>query len=258
MYLEGTLDGVEAGAMAGHVGACPRCRVLLGELREATARMREAGASEGPPCDCPDWEMVAAYADGLLGPAEAAEAERHIAGCDDCLAFLSDLWSPPDAGAASASRELEARVLLALAREARTAVIRWERGAATLVKGFSRALEGMTPRRGEPNPELAFARGPATLRVGWSGPGGLALECGIGQASGRPTLVGRITTDGKAARAVSAMLRSGGSALGPESADAEGRFGPWPLADGLNELVLTGAGLPDGRIELVVDVVGSG
>ena len=49
------------------------------------------------------------------------------------------------------------------------------------------------------------------------------------------------------------MLSSDEVTTGPESLDADGRFGPWPLARGENVLRLTG--LPaqaGGRAQLVV------
>jgi tetratricopeptide (TPR) repeat protein len=39
---------------------------------------------------CPDAEQLAAYADGLLDPAQRAGVERHLADCADCRAVLAE------------------------------------------------------------------------------------------------------------------------------------------------------------------------
>ncbi|CAN5829535.1 hypothetical protein BH18ACI5_BH18ACI5_19360 [soil metagenome] len=55
------------------------------KLLERTARPREQRQALD---DCLDAEMLAAWSDGALTPAERAVAEAHAAGCDRCLAML--------------------------------------------------------------------------------------------------------------------------------------------------------------------------
>jgi hypothetical protein len=55
------------------------------KLLERTARPRE---QSGAPTGCLDAEMLAAWTDGELTPADRAVAEAHAAGCDRCLAML--------------------------------------------------------------------------------------------------------------------------------------------------------------------------
>ena len=64
---------------------------------------------------------------------------------------------------------------------------------------------------------------------------------GVVRAEGRaPSLTCRVTVEGTPAVAVSAVLSSDEVTTGPESLDADGRFGPWPLGPGENILRLTG------------------
>jgi len=53
-------------------------------------------------------------------------------------------------------------------------------------------------------------------------------------------------------------LRGAAPGVGPETPDAEGRFGPWRLAPGSCVLVLGGPGLPEGGTELELVVMQDG
>jgi hypothetical protein len=142
-----------------------------------------------------------------------------------------------------ASDSVVARVLARLEGESRIAVLRWTERSIELVRDFASAWTevGAGVRRFLPEPAMATSRSSgAEVRLHWSGAGGSAVE-GVVRAYGRaPSLTCRVTVEGTPATTVSAVLSSDELTTGPESLDADGRFGPWPLARGENVLQLTG------------------
>lgn len=259
-YAEGATEDAASEAVARHVQNCDDCARRLREMRALTKLLR-AGARPGEPgSDCANWELVAAYAEGSVSGIEAERVERHIAACPVCLAMLAELWLTESGPSTARTRDVERRVIAALAREAKTAVVSWRDGVATLLRGFAAALEEAETvlAGGPPEPVPALARGSRAVRFGWTGADGLSLECEVKDLGGRPALVGRVTKSEEPATAVSASLRGGRTSRGPESLDEEGRFGPWPLDDGQNELILTGTPVTGGRLELALELVRSG
>ncbi len=256
-YLAGAMEPREATAVERHVAECPRCAKVLERMTASLEMLRDSAGVVDAESECPDQESTAAYADGRLSGEAAEDALAHLAECGSCLALLSDLWSGHDGVVPEAAVRTEARVLSTLERESRTAVVNWRHGVATLVRGFERSLDETTAvlRGAGLEPAPAFTRGRVPLRLSWSGPDELELECEVREFGGHPALLGRLTSPSGAARALSVTLTSADRARGPESLDAEGRFGPWPLAQGRNELTLAGSALPAGRTELLIDLV---
>jgi hypothetical protein len=155
-----------------------------------------------------------------------------------------------------------AGVLARLGCESRTAVLRWTERSIELVRDFASAWAGGAGRAPVflPEPAMATSRVSGTeVRLHWSGEGGSAME-GVVRAEGRaPSLTCRVTVEGTPAVAVSAVLSSDEVTTGPESPDADGRFGPWPLGRGDNVLRLTG--LPakaGGTVQLMVVLAAPG
>ncbi len=255
-YLEGAADEEETASVERHLADCRSCTLLAERMKRSLDILRDLGERRRRGDECPQWASVIAYAERHLDDDEAAGTLRHIEECPDCLGFLADLWSDEGCTVPASARAVEDRVFSTLAAEGRTAVVRWVDGAATLVRGFARALDEATRSAGvNLVPAPAPMRGAKPLRLGWSGPGGLGLECEIREAAGGPTVLGRLSAAGSTLRAASAMLRSAGSTRGPESLDAAGRFGPWPLSPGTNRLILSGAGLPEGGVDLSIELI---
>lgn len=278
LHTEGELSGREADEVSEHLARCPECEEAVSRLLVLTAALRRAGGTvgcsrgAGPDTplgsrssgECPGDETIAAYADGSLEAAVATEVERHLVSCRACLSEVADLRSmsgPPEHDAPDSA---VAAVLARLGNESRTAVLRWAERSIELVRDFASGLADDVGRGlvAGPAPAAAFSRssGPE-VRLHWSGSGGAALE-GIARAEGGGiTLTGRVTVGGVPAASTSAALASAAVMRGPESLDADGRFGPWPLTPGTNTLRLTG--LPPeagGAAELVfrVDDAGEG
>jgi anti-sigma factor RsiW len=241
-----------------HAAKCPECARALAGIREAVRELRRAAT---PPMaeaeECPDWELVAAYADGSASGEDATRAESHLAGCSRCLAFAADLWSARDRVAVGTEDSTFEKVLDSLVSRARTAIVRWTGSAFSVVRGFASGLD-----EGEASLAPAWlagaARGGPRVRFGWEGEKGVKLECEVRLLGDHPALAGRVTAGDDAARELSVALRGGAEIRGPESLDALGRFGPWPLARGRNELVLSGARLTAGRVELAIELEGAG
>jgi hypothetical protein len=211
---------------------------------------------------CPDTATIAGYIDGSLDGGRAGEVEKHLVSCRTCLGLVADLWAMSGVAEHDAPDGVVARVLARLEGESRTAVLRWTERSIELVRDFASAWAGGTGRAPVflPEPATATSRSSGTeVRLHWSGEGGAAVE-GVVRAEGRaPSLTCRVTVEGTPAVAVSAVLSSGKVTTGPESLDADGRFGPWPLARGENVLRLTG--LPakaGGSAQLVVVLAAPG
>ncbi|MBD3349073.1 MAG: hypothetical protein GF400_07760, partial [Candidatus Eisenbacteria bacterium] len=137
-FLDGALDESREEAILAHIEECDRCRRAVAELRRAAAILREAAAEEPPALEnCDKWELTAAYADGSLPEGQRESAERHIAKCRACAALLADLWRPLEEAPEAGSGVPIERALAALGREARTAVVCWRDGAASVIRRFA-------------------------------------------------------------------------------------------------------------------------
>ncbi|MFH1502927.1 MAG: zf-HC2 domain-containing protein [Candidatus Eisenbacteria bacterium] len=257
-YVEGHADERAAEAARSHLGECVDCARSAESLRETVSLLRAAPRGTSPMDDCPETELTELYAEGSLTGADAARAEEHLARCRSCLALLADLWLPEPEGLPAPPTRVERVVLDVLAREGRTAIVSWVRGAVSLVRGFGDALGEVSCAATGERLAPAFARGERSVRFGWEGGEGLTLECEVSEASGGPALLGRLASPEEAVRAVSVSLRGAGSSRGPASLDDRGRFGAWPLSAGENTLTLSGAPVPGGRLEFTVEVVVGG
>ena len=254
---DGTLEGVPRRKLEEHIADCSECALKVAGVRETVRELRGVGRARLTDAEeCAEWGLVAAYADGSASGDEAARAESHLARCPWCLAFVADLWGLGEGGAARNEDSIVERVLGAVVRRARTAVVRWVDDTFSVVRGFAAGLEegvGVL-ERGSLIPEGAV-RGGSRVRFAWEGGDGVVLECEVRLLEDRPALGGRITSGGAPARGFSVALRGVTGDQGPESPDALGRFGPWPLAPGRHELVLCGACLEGGRAELSIELV---
>lgn len=271
LFAEGELSAGDAGEISRHIARCPECEDAVTRLRAFALALRRVGASKDrfhggrvdAPADarssrdCPEEEVIAAYADGSLDAPAATGVERHLATCDRCLSEVADLWSMSRPAEHDAPDNAVAAVLTRLAREPRTAVLRLAERSIELVRDFASCVAGEAGGRlaFEPVPAVAYGRSASTeVRLHWS-EGGAALE-GVARVEGSiVSLTGRVTVEGVPATATSATLVSTDSISGPESMDADGRFGPWRLSAGTNLLRLSG--LPakaGGSAELIVRV----
>ena len=275
LYAEGELTGGDAEGVGSHVADCETCAETVSGLRAVAAVLRRAGLrSTGGPgvvlsrtgsggligasrsASCPDTASIAGYVDGSLEGDRAGEVETHLVSCPTCLGLVADLWAMSGVVEHDAPDSVVARVLARLEDESRIAVVRWTERSIELVRDFASAWAGGAGGAPVflPEPAMAISRSSGTeVRLHWSGKGGSAVE-GVVRAEGRaPSLTCRVTVEGTPAAGVSAVLSSDEVTTGPESLDADGRFGPWPLARGENVLRLTG--LPaqaGGRAQLVV------
>ncbi len=281
LYAEGELTGHEAEEVGSHVADCEICAETVSGLRALAAVLRRTGLrSAGGPgvtssrtdsggltgasrsASCPDAATIAGYVDGSLDGGRAGEVEKHLVSCRTCLGLVADLWAMSGVAEHDAPDSVVASVLTRLEGESRTAVLRWTERSIELVRDFASAWAGGAGRAPVflPEPAMATSRGSGTeVRLHWSGGGGAAVE-GVVRAEGRaPSLTCRVTVEGTPAVAVSAVLSSDEVTTGPESLDADGRVGPWPLARGENVLRLTG--LPakaGGSAQLVVVLAAPG
>ena len=262
LYAEGELTGRDAEDVGSHVADCETCAETVSGLRAVGAVLRRAGLrSTGGPgvtlsrtgsggltgasrlASCPDTETIAGYVDGSLEGGRAGEVEKHLVSCRTCLGLVADLWAMSGVAEHDAPDSVVAGVLARLEGESRTAVLRWTERSIELVRDFASAWTRGAGRPPVFLPELAVATSRSSgteVRLHWSGEGGSAVE-GVVRAEGRASsLTCRVTVGGTPAVAVSAVLSSDEVTTGPESLDADGRFGPWPLGRGENILRLTG------------------
>jgi len=262
LYAEGELTGRDAEEVESHVADCESCEETVSGLRAMAALLRGSGpGSTGGPAgrlsrtgsggagdvsrsaSCPDAATIAGYIDGSLGTGRAGEVEEHLMSCRMCLSEVADLWAMSGAEEHDASDSVVARVLARLEGESRTAVLCWTERSIELVRDFASAW--LDAAGGAPvflaEPAMATGRSSGSeVRLHWSGAGGSAVEA-VARADERaPSLTCRVTVEGTPAATVSAVLSSDEVTMGPESLDADGRFGPWPLGRGENVLQLTG------------------
>lgn len=257
---EGLMPPAEAEALDEHVRGCRECARSLSDVREMLRLLRQAASTDVATAgdECPQWELTAAYADGSASGVELARAESHVAGCARCMSFVADLWSSGEATEGVMDPGRVERLLNRVVRRGRTAVVRWTSGAFSLVRGFAAELgEGVESALcGELATEGAV-RGARSLSLRWTS-GEVVVELEVRLLDEHPSLAGMITACGEPARDVSVALGEGATSRGPESPDAAGRFGPWPLSEGSNELRLSGGCLQEGRAELELELMGDG
>lgn len=258
LHAEGELNGRAGEEVASHVAGCEVCAETVRSLRALTSALRRAGSETGASHSdtCPDAATVAGYVDGTLEGDRARDVEKHVVSCGTCLRLVADLWAMSGAGGHDAPDAVVARVLAGLKSDSRTAVLCWAERSIELVRDFASSWTsgaGRVPTFvGEP--ALATSRSSdAGVRLHWRGAGGSVVEAVVRSDGRAASLTCRVTVDGIPAAAVSAVLASGSATTGPESLDADGRFGPWPLAPGDNVLRLTGLSAElGGAAELVV------
>ncbi len=262
LYAEGELTGQDADEVDSHVTDCKTCEETVSDLRAMAAVLRRAGlrsaggpravlsrtgsgGAAGASCSagCPDAGTIAGYVDGSLEKRRAGEVEEHLVSCRACLGLVADLWAMSGVAERDASDSVVAGVLARLEGESRTAVLRWTERSIEVVRDFASAwmeVAGDAPVF-LPEPAMATSRNSdSEVRLHWSGAGGSSVE-GVVRAHGRtPSLTCRVMVEGSPAATVSAVLSSDEVTTGPESLDADGRFGPWPLGLGENVLQLTG------------------
>ena len=87
-FLDGTLDAASRAAVDAHLATCDDCRALIGALGEAPAEDHTLTAAilrrtSGPVCERAH-DLLGAWADGALDPAEAAPLQAHLEHCDAC------------------------------------------------------------------------------------------------------------------------------------------------------------------------------
>jgi anti-sigma factor RsiW len=269
LFAEGELGEREADEVAEHVRTCPACDGAVSQMRELTSALRSAaagrpvsGAATGDSRradDCPEPVRIAAYVDGTLDAVAAASVERHLVSCRTCLTEVADLWHMMGADEHDAPDSAVAATVTRLESDACTAVLRWAGHSLDVLRGFASSLaEAVGEATVVPQPAVATARsGGAEARLLWSGEEGAELVGAVRAEGGAVSFTGRVTVAGAPASTTSAGLSSAGAVRGPESLDADGRFGPWPLSPGRNLLRLTGLPGRSGSAELVVMIIGA-
>jgi len=281
LHAEGELKGRDGEEVASHVAACATCADTVSSLRALASELRRVGVRSagertaflsrmGPVAatgssqsgECPDAVTITGYVDGSLEGDRAGEVEGHVVSCRTCLGLVADLWAMSGAAGRDAPDRAVARVLARLEADSRTAVLRWAERSIEVVRDFASswaAGTGSAPAFAA-EPAVATSRSSGTaVRLNWSGEGGAVVEAVVRAHGSATSLTCRVTVDGTPAVAVSAVLSSDTVTTGPESLDADGRFGPWSLVPGDNVLRLSG--LPaeaGGVVELVVVVAAPG
>ena len=258
LHVEGELDGRAGEEVASHVADCEACAKTVKSLRALASALRRAGAATGPSHSdaCPDAATVAGYVDGTLEGDRSRDVEKHVVSCRACLGLVADLWSMSGGDEHDAPDGAVARVLARLEGDSRTAVLSWAKHSIALVRDFASswaALAGSVPAFVAEPARATSRSSDAGVRLHWRGAGGSVVEAIVRSHGQVASLTCRVTVDGTPAAAVSAVLASDSATTGPESLDADGRFGPWPLAPGHNVLRLTGLSAElSGAAELVV------
>jgi anti-sigma factor RsiW len=258
LFLEGALDTGESKLVEEHVSGCDACAGRLRELKHLTAMLRGSDAapvSRGP--DCPDGETLASYADGSIPDGRRPEIEEHLANCRSCLSEVADLWALSGGDAADVSDAVVSRVLEQLNRHGRAALLEWKGKTLSVIRDFAHGLAAsVSGEEVEAVAAMAVARaaGGESATLCWTDLGGARLECVVALVGGEPRLAGRLSVPEGRVRGVSVSVSGAGVRRGPESPDAHGRFGPWPVAEGRNLIVLSGLSGQDGAVELVLNI----
>lgn len=257
-FAEGLLEGAKRGAIERHAATCDRCRERLRRLTEITGALRAVGRGGSTTSEeCPDGEALAAYADGSLDPRRASRLERHLARCRACLSAVADILTLAGAERRDAPDRSVDAVVARLEAEGRTAIVRLVERSVTLIRDFARA--GASDEVGGPfgaaATAFAEARGTrAPVRLAWSAADGVEVECEVRGEAGGAVLTGRVTASGAPARAASVALATQSTTHGPETPDARGRFGPWPLRPGPNRLSICGVRGAGEALSLSIDL----
>lgn len=265
-HAEGRTEAPGATDIENHLTRCPECRSVAESLRDQVASLRAAGGAPGVPrlsvATCSEQEEgrgydAGAYLNGELDDAERAKYERHVAGCAACLAELSDLIS---ARSEDAPRVAEAVVKAALTRlrgDRNRVVVELTRGALRFVEGWMDAARDFAAATGFDSrvPALAGVRsGAPPVTLHWEAGPGYVFDCEMTPSRAGAEIVGRVLRGSDPAVDVSVAVRGQGAPRGPESVDAEGRFGPWTLATGASELRFEALNLPEGVLSVTLEV----
>src|SRR5690606_24081509 len=92
-YLQGKLEPEKLLEVSEHIFSCEQCRTNLKALESfapAAAYVRDAayGVTE-----CPEYEELSAYVDGVLASDRLARVETHMAQCDFCRSDVVSMRS---------------------------------------------------------------------------------------------------------------------------------------------------------------------
>ncbi len=271
-FVEGRTELGETERIERHLVGCPACRseaAALGGLTRALAgaagSVRRATATDESLTDnagvrgttCAEDQDAAAYLDGVLGQSARVRYERHAAGCPSCLEELADLMAARRSDAPRASDEAVAAVLTRLRRERRGVLIRLAKGTLNFVEGWSDGAAALVADRGSGGrePAIAGARAvDAAVSLRCEAEGGYTFDCELTTGQRDSELVGRVLRAGVPAVDVSVSLRGAAAPYGPESVDADGRFGPWTVRLGKSELKFHALNLPGGALALTLDL----
>jgi anti-sigma factor RsiW len=248
LLAAGELNSDDRRAAEEHLATCEECRNAFQELKRvgevlAGVRGRTVAAGITPGRDCPEGEQLAAYADGSLDGHRAAAIEEHLASCRSCLAEVADLWKLVGPETHDATDATVAAVLDRLESDSRTAVVRLTERVLEVLQGFGAcaadAVTALGAAAGEPALAASRAAG-GPVKLEWEGSSGEKVEAELTRGGSGLQLTGRVTLDGRPTPAVSVSISGAAGTCGPETPDASGRFGPWPLAEGRNVMTFSG------------------
>lgn len=256
-YLAGELAEHEARSFEEHLASCPNCADAVEAFEAVSRRMPALGGRGGLTEDCLDPETLAAYADGSLDGPKRGAAERHLAVCERCLSEVADLWREAAGATLDVSNAAVDRVIERLRGQTEVALVRWAGATLSVLRGFAEEADRLTGSRDErPQPAIAGVRDAGEQRASlfWDNGRGTSLRCSVELRSGRPVLLGQFTGGAEALARISVSLTTAEGGRGPESPDAGGRFGPWPLGTGRNTLSLSGGGIGPTPLELGIEL----
>lgn len=83
-FLQGRLDPERLTAVDRHVSECAECRAALASMPAGKAAVAQLGTQLLGVADCPDYEVLSAYADGSLGADRAMGVSTHANACELC------------------------------------------------------------------------------------------------------------------------------------------------------------------------------
>ena len=268
-YAEGRAAGESVQEIEEHVRGCRACAAEVDVLTRLSAALASAGACEvgglGTTAGralrgagtCGEGYDPAAFLDGLLDRRARAQFELHVSECSTCLEELSDLMAARRHDAPVVRDEVVATTLMRLRGEQSHLLLQLAEDALTFVDGWIRAAKDFTviTADDEWEPVLGVARAERPpVAIHWKSDGGYSFDCELTHGVSGPEIVGRVFRDGAPAIEVSVGLRGVGQPRGPESVDADGRFGPWALGTGASKLRFEALHLPGGSVEITLDV----